>query len=720
MVVWVLTLVVIRALFPSEDAPSGSGVLGVLLILSAAVLTGVHLAGGHPIRYRFCWVDAGVTLLVAAVLASVPAAAQRHAAVSLAWEWLGVGVLYWLVRIWMSTADRARMVLVMVVAMAVCVSAYGVYQVGVELPRLRTQYESRRDYYLARQRPPIQPGSARQQQFEQRLYSGEPCATFALANSLAGVLVLALPIGLGLLASTRGRATSLGGRLVWWLLGIGAALGGVCLILTKSRSAYVALVIGLVWMAAGYGRVFWKRHWKLLAAAVAFLVVAAGVAIGTGRLDRLVLSETGKSLRYRLQYWQGAWRIIHDRPWLGVGPGNFGEHYQRYKVPSASEEVQDPHNAVLELWSTSGVGAAMLAIVTIVGFVIVTRRPHSPRDPTPPPGMTPDPPRRTFLPHGVLAALIAVVLTEFLFPVGWSTPALPIILLALVGATAAGAGVSQRLATDDALPHAVIGGVLALAVHLMAAGGISYPAVAMPLWCTVAAGVGLVQVRGDGPRTIRLAKRPSACILVALLGLMGVFCVTWCWPHVQASLAKARATEDQARGSWGSAERNWQQAADLVPSDPEPWRALAGGYVQLWTTESGVPADRAFARAEAAYRRAIENDPYRSAGYLDLGLLYLARARRDDPTCLTQALAALRKAVTLYPNNAERRVYLAQALWLAGDRNRAREQACRAVWFDAIVRRAGHSDKILSADNLAVVREIVSRTSATSAPTTRP
>ena len=715
-------LVVIRTLFPSEDAASGSGVLVVLLILAAGVVVGIHLAGGHPIRYRFCWVDVCVTLLVLAVLAGVPRGAQRHAAIGLAWEWVGFGLLYWLMRLWMNTADRARAVLVMVVATAVCVSAYGIYQVGVELPRLRAAYELRPGYYLARQRPPIPLGSVRQQQFEQRLYSNEACATFALANSLAGVLVLALPIGLGLLASTLGRPKSLAGHVVWCLLGVGVALACVCLLLTKSRSAYVALVVGLVWMAAGYGRTFWRRHWKLPAAAVAFTIVAAGAAIATGWVDRLVLFEAGKSFRYRLQYWHGAGQIIREHPWLGVGPGNFGAHYQRFKLPDASEEVQDPHNAVLELWSTSGMGAALLAVAAMVGFAAaVTRRANSPPEPTHPSKTASEQARRSFLPHAVVAGVVAVGLTEFLLPAGWSERALPVVLLSLVAGAAIGSRASQWLGTDTALPHAVVGGVLALAVHLLFAGGISYPAVAVPLWCTVAAGIGLAQARAGGHMTVRLGKSAAGGALIALLTLMGAFCVTWCWPHVRAAAVKAQAAEDLARGRWGHAEKNWRQAAELVLSDPEPWRALAGGYAQSWAAESGAAAREASEQAEAAYRHAIELDPHRSAGYLDLGLFYMARAGRDrDTAAVPRAVEALSTAVHLYPNNAERRVYLAQALWLAGDRKAAEDQARRAICLDAIVERAGHPDKRLSADNQAIAKGIVFRGSPTSAPSTRP
>ena len=88
-------------------------------------------------------------------------------------------------------------------------------------------------------------------------------------------------------------------------------------------------------------------------------------------LDREVLTQSTMSLRYRWEYWQGAWGVITGGAtsvwqalsspffWWGVGPGNFGGPYLKYKLPQSSEEILDPHNLFLEVWATAGVlGAA--------------------------------------------------------------------------------------------------------------------------------------------------------------------------------------------------------------------------------------------------------------------------------------------------------------------------------------------------------------------------
>ena len=106
----------------------------------------------------------------------------------------------------------------------------------------------------------------------------------------------------------------------------------------------------------------------LAGAGVAGLVLVGGLVaagLATGRLDREVLTQSTLSMRYRWEYWQGAWRVITApaQPpaistfWAGVGPGNFGPHYLLHKLPESSEEIHDPHNLFLEVWATAGVWA---------------------------------------------------------------------------------------------------------------------------------------------------------------------------------------------------------------------------------------------------------------------------------------------------------------------------------------------------------------------------
>ncbi len=98
---------------------------------------------------------------------------------------------------------------------------------------------------------------------------------------------------------------------------------------------------------------FWPagddRHATLitLSAALAAVAVLYAAAIAVGALDRQVITEAGKSLSYRWQYWMASLNLIRGYPWAGCGPGNFQGSYTRYKLPEASEVVADPHNFLI-------------------------------------------------------------------------------------------------------------------------------------------------------------------------------------------------------------------------------------------------------------------------------------------------------------------------------------------------------------------------------------
>ena len=265
------------------------------------------------------------------------------------------------------------------VATAVAVSVYGLYQAGVELPRLQEQFLRNPKQILEQANLSADP--QRLQALKNRLLdSNEIFATFGLANSLAGFLVGPLVLLVGVIIQNLSSANAKGSRAV----AIGLAAGPLlciltCLILTKSRSAYIGLVVALAvlaWRSRGHVPPRLLYGFGLGVAVMIVALAAAGLA--TGRLDREVVTQSPMSLRYRWEYWQGAWGVITDGAstlrqalsatpfWAGVGPGNFGHHYLKYKLPQASEEIQDPHNLVLEVWSVAGCWA-MIALVCCPG-----------------------------------------------------------------------------------------------------------------------------------------------------------------------------------------------------------------------------------------------------------------------------------------------------------------------------------------------------------------
>ena len=307
-------LVTARFYWPSEIDPeraSGSGLVWVLLLLFVAGLSIAAALIGGRFRFRWSWTDAAVLALVFLVGLSAPRGLDRRLAINLAWEWAGLGFAYILARNLPRTRAESRVLAGVLVATAVAVSAYGLFQARVEIPRLQERFRSNPQQVLREANVPLDP--QRIQAFTDRLLgSNELFATFGLANSLAGFLVgplvLVLAVIIQVLADRRA-----GGR-PWGEIGLAAfplLCLLTCLMLTKSRSAYIGFLVAaaiLAWQARR------RVPARLLAGAgVAGLVligalVAAGLA--TGRLDREVLTQSTLSMRYRWEYWQGAWKVI--------------------------------------------------------------------------------------------------------------------------------------------------------------------------------------------------------------------------------------------------------------------------------------------------------------------------------------------------------------------------------------------------------------------------
>ena len=375
----VAALITARAFATSEpdmDQGAGAGmywVLALLLVAGLAIFAG--LIGGR-FRFRWSWTDAAVIAVMGFVAGSAIHALDRRPAINLAWEWIALGVAYLLLRHLPRTRGESSALAAALVATAFAVSVYGLYQGGVEFPQIRKEYEGNPTRFLARHPElGISPGTQQQKLFEQRLLESiEPTLTFALTNSLAGFilgpLVIMLAVGFQNLArreATEPRWPPLLSATPLILIVL------VCLMLTKSRSAYVGLAVGV-------GIVAW--HWRrrvprrlLIGAGLGGLLIVTGlivVGLATRLLDRQVLTQLTLSLRYRWEYWQGTWRALTGGSgniagalsssmfWSGVGPGNFRASYLRYKLPESSEEILDPHNMFMEVWATAGIAAVLV------------------------------------------------------------------------------------------------------------------------------------------------------------------------------------------------------------------------------------------------------------------------------------------------------------------------------------------------------------------------
>ena len=484
------------------------------------------------------------------------------------------------------------------------------------------------------------------------------------------------------------------------LLGIGLCLLPIaaCLVLTKSRSGYIASGVGLalVWLLCRERPV--RIGWKLPVAAlgVAALMVAAAVAIEGPD----VLRNAWKSFGFRVQYWQSSVQMIADRPLMGCGPGNFQNAYTQYKLPQAAEEVADPHNFLLEIAATAGLPAA-LALVAVLGcFFGATRmrrrdggkadREGEAESGQPAVGSQSKIPNRKFeisnskfeicnrqppipnpsteIPHpstDAWAYVLAGGAAGFLLsvPLGHLSAAPPGAVAVVLGLPLAAAtvGLLWGWIGDGRLPRLLPAvAVAVLLVDLLTTGGIGLPSVAGTLWLLLALGLA-----GERPRAVHVFAAWAALLVV--IGLAAA-CYKTAYDPVLGCQAQLRMAEREPARSI----EHLSAAAAADPLSAEPWRQLAAIEFDAWWRQ---PSADGFRRFETANAQVLALAPNAAPAWLAAGDWYFRAYSKLAPSgkttandAIQKALSAYRRAAQLYPNSELYRAKLAEASRAAENR----------------------------------------------------
>jgi hypothetical protein len=724
---------------------------------------------------RLDWLDAGGWLLLVGQIASslwlcIFASGDCHAAMVVLVEWFAVLSAAVLLRDVTRSALQRGDAVSSWVGLIVGLSVLGIWQHHYQYESLIAEYRPLQARFetmvktgvpdpgllaeFARREIPTDPGALKL--WEQRLFSSrEPLGMFALANSFAGVLLVGfLLIVCAVVARPGGPGTSESGESatkptktnmprgssigVWIIAAICAAGVGWCLLLTKSRTGFAGTLAGSGVMVVSALLATRHRGRMLAAVAAAAMIGTAVVSVAfvTGGLDRFVLSEAGKSLRYRLEYWTGTTRMLSESTesfLLGVGPGNFRQRYLRHKLPESSEEIADPHNLILDAWSSGGV-ASLAGLLLVIGSGVAAgiRRRGGTSGPHASPGAaaaessiggrenraalksasTSEPMRiDPWLAGMVLACLVTAIQTE------------DYERLAVIGATATAATVALRRGFDwSALPAGAFAAAFCgLTVHLMGAGGIAMPAISL-LWFSLAgwgqsavesrarervATAGVVSVN-LGWLKINRWLQPTVWLFLSGLAFGAVVMV------VQANIALDEGDYQwRERGDLDRAKAGFERAAALAPWQPEPRMKLAELHRQSvlafpresrnhWTDvvrwqSEGIALDPA---NPAAYEQAAVRFADAAASPLVPG---------DATEFRRLALDMISTAVSRYPNGIRVRKQAALIADSLGETSLAAEHARAALELHRLAEEYGHTDKLLSDDVQVRLRTIVAR-----------
>lgn len=701
----VLLLIPSLLLPPEGDIRNGDAfmlVFGWLLLGGVALGIGAYFRSTRlRVADAAAWLLTGWTALSWARL-TVTQTGNRLYAASGFWVFALMPLLYFVFR-HTPTFSRKRLETLFFAGLlgaGFLESGIALHSYFVEAPAVRQRFRENPEELLRESGLNLEVGSPEYLLFEKRvLDSTEPIGTYGMTNTLAGLLapILILLAGIPIwhiCQRKKEMPSDRGHRLLFLTASIGSILlFGFILLLTKSRSGYLALLVGLlalpILLCLGRRDTFGaKRGTPALVSGAILLgfVFAAAAAFQSGILDREVFSEAKKSLGFRLDYWTATVAMIADHPLLGVGPGNFQTVYTRYILPTASETIADPHNFFLEYAALFGLPTLLflgifLAFAVRAGLSSAADKTESGEAAAIPLGG-----RLTFLLF--LGGYLLYGFFNFLTSAP-TAPALlvgflPLFLLLAFPAVA----LAERMARlpSPFLLAAVGTGFL----NLCAAGGIGYPPTALPLWGLAAilinrqeeknrVSASLVRSPRKTPRLLTVGILYTAFFILFLrTNFFPVLTEKTLLPRL-AEIAPDVAAEQLAIAARGHGRHSipirWA-ICDMAMYDvarlPSPQRESA------WQSHKKVLFD--VAPGSASLRAEI--------GQHELGLY----EETQNKIFLTEALVSLAEASALFPTNALLHARLAQALDKAGEPDKALAERDEAFRLDALT---PHEDRKL-------------------------
>lgn len=759
------TLITARYLLPAESASQGDTLHIALGWFVVAFLFACSLFFDRTRTFRIDRYDLGVWILVfgqiiATLVMIFFTDGHKRAALNMMWEWGSLGLCFSILRRLIDTTSLRVVFLQGLLATIVLLSIYGIWQHHWMYEQLSKEYLSVRQKYDAAVIPESRskyknqlismgvPSDAlsgsSQLLFEQRLLnSSEPLGMFALANTFAGLLavgfLIAISQSIHSLFYKSAHTPSNRERFKSWIMLLPPVIIGYCLVLTKSRTAVIGVIGGLLCFGIlkliqnqqrtnQLSQLRIKQAVKWVTIGGTLLVVLFILATFSGGFDKEVLTESSKSLRYRLEWWSATWDLIKESPVWGTGPGNFREHYLRFKLPGSSEEIADPHNLFLDVWANAG-------IIALIGLLIILILACQ-RWIIKPDGLLDEPEsnnksERNQNPYAEIALISGFALA---FPLLWGYQLfyqsiddslfwifcmswLALYFLLETGRNAFD-HLKQAPPSSSLIPLALASGFIALSIHLLGAGGIAMPAITQTWLLLLALAVPVTSLKintGDGSiqefsssqaQTSNTIHLKTASLVICLL-LIIFFVMSSFAPTIHRKVLVLKGEQALMRGeSIQIAQRYFRQASQADSFSPDPWQALA--ELQL-NQRSQYKSNRdAFQKGIELKKEAIKRTPFNPRNYFELGQRFHQHYLESKlPEDLNNAIKYLTQAVQGYPNNARFRVAFAEVLFDAGQIPQCQKQAQKAIELDKANRSAQHVDKYLTEENLIRMNELI-------------
>ena len=679
----------------------------------------------------------GALMLTAGVVSACLSDCPQEAILTL-FTWLGYASAF-VFAVWAGRNERVRRGLLCVLcAAAIPIAAMGVLQYVYVLDDLHAKMGAvdSRDEFLKRYSEKEWEEFARyKRQYSQeewaslkrRTENKRVYATFALPNSLAGYLLILIPPAVALFAVAKPRG-------IRWALGGAVALLLLALFFTFSKGGWLAGAALLALFLISRGRGWPRRRWGVALGVVAGIAVILVAAVGLSPTLRTRLEKMSKELRgsarVRTEYWAAGLSMWRGAPALGVGLGNFKNHYMMHKAVAA-EEVKHAHNDYVEILADCGPAALVGYLLFWLMIVARSVRGQAPRAAPAAPAGRPPPPH-LFACAAVLGVLAAGFFGQLLSV--FNEPALNFLFICALAFICWAAYRAFRAAASDGSAAPLAAGLLLGVVGFLLHSLVDLDLYVEGVAYTAFVAAGLLAAPWARMKTLRLegARQVIVTIAVSAAGL-GLFygAKRVCEADIARVRGSARARLSSQRSLPSEVRSLLDTAGRLNPFDHRAFAALAAS-LERSRTPAGLEA------AIEAWRRAVRLAPSHADYRVQLARVFAVvgqnhpsllkphieeyrKARAELPSAaipdrLLPVLIEMRRAVSRAPTKPQYRVRYGDALLSARLRADAGEQFRKAIALnDEMIRGGAPPRQWLSKEQERQVRELLKKLGLTEA-----
>jgi O-antigen ligase len=640
--------------------------ISTVLIL-AFVLWIIWSIFSRNLIYRLSGIEIGLGIFCVSSIAAGFAAADKRLAITDVTVFLAPALTALLLVQILDSQSKIRLMLAVIAALGV-ISAYQcAEQYFVSDQMTIEQYE--KDPQSMLDPLGIEPGSFQQFLFEHRLYSKGVRGFFTTRNSAGSFALTALFAAIALfIDKLKNHRSDKSGFLYLFGCGLGIAVILSSLGLTRSKGA----VLGLFFATAAFFLLLLfgnqlRVHKRAVLAACLLMAVtvvwsAASYGLSHGRLPG------GGSMLVRWQYWHASAKMYADHPVTGVGPGNFGDFYTRYKPAAALESVADPHNFPLSILTQYGPLGLLgfLAMLFLPLWKIIAPASSAP-------SMELNPFRPTFRTQAIIfliAVSTALLLVRPLLMPETLAETFDVIIYVIVTMHLAPSAVfviafvlfaGPLLKTRDSKSEirnantavAVFCAVLSVLIHNLFDFAIFEPGVLTTFWVMIACLIAIDSHTKSRPLLV-LKSEPLVKVLIVTAALAaGWAYLNYVFAPVAASTFRIRwANTAMSSGRFEYAHKLLEKAAN---ADALSTSALSlNGRLYLHEYETTLDKNRdLLLHAETCLKRAIERNNAAFKDFERLTDVYhqLAEipAEQDEADWLNKAFGTASQAIERYP-----------------------------------------------------------------------